>query len=133
MPASISRRRMNHGVGAVASRSVTRRSTNREQACSSSMCTGTTSPSPGGTSSMAGSISGTSSAHASSLARPRTEKQKPRSGVGVTSSTVSSRPSRSTASVPGAAVPGGSTRMPLWSSPMPSSLAEQIMPLLTWP
>ena len=42
--------------------------------------------------------------------------------------TLSFRPSSSMASSPGCAVPVGSTRMPEWSSPMPSSSAAQIMP-----
>ena len=38
-----------------------------------------------------------------------------------------------TALVPGSAIPSGSTMIPSWSSPRPSSRAEQIMPAETWP
>ena len=73
MPASISLRRIIHGVGAVGSMPVTLRTTNRGQPNWSSMCTGHDSPSAAGTSIDTGSMNGTSSAHASSLPRPRTD------------------------------------------------------------
>src|SRR5664279_5524478 len=44
----------------------------------------------------------------------------------------SRRPSSSTTSAPSGGA-SGSTRMPVWSSPTPSSRAEQIMPSLTCP
>ena len=74
MPASISLRRIHHGVGAVGSTPLTWRATNRAQPARSSMWTGHTSPSASGTSTTAASPNATSNAHAISRASPRTEK-----------------------------------------------------------
>ena len=62
-----------------------------------------------------------------SRAMPSSEIQSPRFGVISTSSTTEPSPTTSESFAPiGAA--GSSTRMPSWSSPSPSSCAEQIMP-----
>jgi hypothetical protein len=74
-PASISRRWIHHGVGAVGSTPVTRRTANRRQISGSSTVTPTDSPSACGTSIAAGSRYGTSNAQASSRDRPRTDRQ----------------------------------------------------------
>src|SRR4051794_32290578 len=47
--------------------------------------------------------------------------------------TSSSSPSTARASSPGSPDPAGSTMIPSWSSPMPSSRDEQIIPADTWP
>ena len=65
-----------------------------------------------------------------SRAMPRIENAYPRSGVTLTSTAASFRPSSSIASAPtGASMPrSASRRMPSCSSPMPSSRCEAIMP-----
>ncbi len=55
------------------------------------------------------------------------------SGVTVTSRTWSPSPTTGPASAPTSAVPAGSTMMPSWSSPRPSSRSEAIIPSDTWP
>ena len=130
MPATASRLRMTGGVGAAGSMPRTSRAANRSQPTGSSTVTGygDSSVAPGASTACAGSRYATPSACDSSRAMPRTDRQYPRSGVTSRSSTTSSRPTSGRAGSPGAAESGGSTMIPLWSSPMPSSRAEQIMP-----
>ncbi len=132
MPASWTRRRSQSGLGRFGSIPVTVRATNRSQPAGSSIRTSYPRPFGFGVSSSAGSRSSVSYAIAVSRATPRSDSAYPRSGVTAMSSTSSRRPSSSMASAPTSAS-GGRTRMPLWSSPRPSSRAEQIMPLEIWP
>ena len=97
---------------------------------------------PSAARSSAGSVNAAPVACEYSRATPRTEKQYPRSGVTLTSTVSRSSPSSGRASAPGtsdassSASPANfrvSTRMPSWSSPMPSSRSEQIIPAETWP
>ncbi|PSK64691.1 hypothetical protein B0E53_03341 [Micromonospora sp. MH33] len=129
-PATVSRRDIQPGVCAVGSTPRTIRAANRSQPTVSRTSTGYagSAVAPGAGSS-AGSRNGTPRACDSSRARPRTLSAYPRSGVISSSTTTSSRPTTGRASSPGKAfVSSGSTMMPEWSSPRPSSLAEQIMP-----
>src|SRR6266704_6200738 len=129
-PATASRLFMNGGVGAAGSIPRTSRAENRSQPSGSSTLTGYggVGVAPGGSTASAGSRNGTPSACDSSRAMPRTDRQYPRSGVTSRSSTMSSSPTSGRAGSPGAAESGGSTMIPVWSSPIPSSRAEQIMP-----
>ena len=132
MPRSTSRRCIHSGDRAVGSRPVTVRSTSRSTAEAGSAT------SPGGRCRRSAGLSGAGSRSADAvrrggLAGEAADRQAyPRSGVTAMSSTSSRSPSSSTASAPTSGSPS-STRMPVWSSPMPSSRDEQIMPSLTWP
>ena len=129
-PAAVSRCRIQPGVSTVGSTPRTIRAANRSQPTGSRTSTGYagSAVAPGAGAS-AGSRNGTPSACDSSRAMPRTLSAYPRSGVISISTTTSSRPTTGRASSPGwALTSSGSTTMPEWSSPSPSSCAEQIMP-----
>jgi hypothetical protein len=132
MPHMTSRCCIHSGDRAEGSRPVTVRSTSRSTPESGSTSPGCPLPSIGSGSTAAGSVNATPYAVAASRATPRIDRQYPRSGVTAMSSTSSRRPSSSTAGAPTSGCPS-STRMPVWSSPTPSSRDEQIIPSLTWP
>ena len=79
----------------------------------------------------AGSIYLLLSEPANSLAKPRTDIAYPRSGLIAISKITSETSNRAKASEP--ILPSGKTIIPAWSSLIPSSFAEQIMPSLTLP
>ncbi len=132
MPARARRTCIHMGVSAEGSNPETERSTNRSHAEGSAIDAGWASSVKVGGSTSAGSRQGTPKAVAVSRAMPRIDRAYPRSGVISSSMTSSRSPSSSTTSAP-RWVSAGRIRMPLWSSPMPSSRAEQIMPSDTWP
>ena len=151
MPAWVSRRCIHPGDGRDGSTPRTTCATNRSQpgtpwiGASSSSSTAN-SPAAGARSAAVGtpgSVNGAPVEWEYSRATPRIEKQYPRSGVTLISSTSSARPSRTLASAPTCTAAGSmpycaiaassSTRMPSWSSPMPSSRTEQIIPSEMWP
>ena len=85
-----------------------------------------------GSGSTSGTVSGNPKCAASSRAMPTIAIASGRFGVIARWNTMSSRPSTSRTSAP-STVSSGSVRIPLWSSPRPSSRAEHSIPSDTSP
>ena len=135
MPAAVIRRTMKSGVGAAGSKPVTLRATKTGQPSASSTTTGWPSALAAGVSRIAGSRKplAPSTDTSTSRAMPRIDRAYARSGLISNSMVSSSSPRTGRTSWPGSPASAGSTMMPSWSSPRPSSAAEQIIPADRWP
>ena len=131
MPSKVSRRWSHSGEAAVGSTPRRTQAVKRPQRSGSRISTSTEVPaaSPPVAGSAAGGVKGTPSRAARSRARPATQRASGR--LALTSRSHSTSGARSRASAMG--VPGrrsaGSTRMPEWSAPRPSSAEEHSIPL----
>ena len=132
MPARSRRSRIHCGVSAAGLRLRITRPVKRPQRSGASITTGLTHSHVAGTGSMAGMTSGAPVAAWRSRATPVTESASPRFGVSLISILESSSLAYSRMSVPIGAS-SGRIQMPLCSSLMPSSRAEQSMPMDTTP